>query len=162
MACYFQIVKPFAESLMGDWEWIGDLGLILSSPALTFAVAAFGSLFSNLYRDGPSAVVVPPHARAGERPLWTIPAWFDLQTKALAELQPQLTDPSKVDDMTFQAVLFLARIAILLADGASIRLHHQGLNRLSTILRRNGPCLERELAVARVSMVDAFLHQDTL
>ncbi len=159
---YFKVIRPFALHLIDDWEWLGSLPYIQASPALTYAVAAYASLFQSGCLEGGPGVVLPPPVKEGGTPLWPVPVWFQLQTRCLAELNPLLADSNKVDETCYQAILLLFRIAILLADGKPAQIHYRALKGISVLIGRDGPSLEKEMAVAKVNIVDAFLHNSCM
>ena len=159
---YFKVIQPFALHLIDDWEWVGNLPYIQASPALAYAVAAYASLFLSGCLKGGTGVVLPPPVKEGETPLWQIPSWFKLQTSCLAELNQLLADPYKVDETFFQAILLLFRIAILLADGRTAEMHYRALKGVSALIGREEPSLDKEMAVAKVNLVGAFLHNSSM
>lgn len=109
---YTKIIRPFAVHLLQDWSWINDLSQVQSSPVLAYAVAAYSSVFlSGSLRGGPG-VVLPPPVEKGEHPLWQIPPWLRLQTSCVVELKAILSDPSKVDESCYEAVIFLLRLSV--------------------------------------------------
>jgi hypothetical protein len=159
---YFKILRPFALHLVDGWEWPGNLSFIQASPALTYAIAAYASVFLSGCLKGGPGIVLPPPANANDAPLWPIPPWFRMHTCCLAELNPLLADPQKVDETSFQAILFLFRIAILLADGKTARMHYQALKRIPVLIGRKVLSFEKELAVAKVNIIDAFLYNSSM
>jgi hypothetical protein len=159
---YLKVIRPFALHLMHGWEWPDSLPLIQASPALTYAIAAYVSLFLSGCLKGVLGMVLPPPANADESPLWPIPPWFHMHTTCLAELNPLLADPQMVDEASFLAILFLFRIAVLLADGKTARMHYQALRRIPALVGRKDISIENELAVAKVSIIDAFLHHSSV
>jgi hypothetical protein len=42
---YLKVIKPFAMHLLQSWNWFDDLAQIQASPCLTYAIAAFSSVF---------------------------------------------------------------------------------------------------------------------
>jgi hypothetical protein len=109
---YTKIIRPFAVHLLEGWSWIDNLSQVQSSPVLAYAVAAYASVFlSGSLRGGPG-VVLPPPVEKGEQPLWQIPPWLRLQTSCVVELKAILSDPAKVDESCYQAVIFLLRLSV--------------------------------------------------
>ncbi|OAP57752.1 hypothetical protein AYL99_08490 [Fonsecaea erecta] len=160
---YFWVIKPFATHLLQSWTWLDNLSQIQASPCLTYAVATYASVFlSGMLRGGPG-VVLPPPTERGQKSPWQIPAWLRLHTRCLAELNAVLSDPSQVvDDSCYQAILFLYRLSVLLADGESGRMHLQALRRMSLLLDTDEASLETELAVSKVNIIGAFLHSRSI
>ncbi|KIX99305.1 uncharacterized protein Z520_04881 [Fonsecaea multimorphosa CBS 102226] len=160
---YFWVIKPFATHLLQSWKWLDNLSQIQASPCLTYAVATYASVFlSGMLRGGPG-VVLPPPTERGQTSHWPIPAWLRLHTRCLAELNAFLSDPSQaVDDSCYQAILFLYRLSVLLADGESGRMHLQALKRMSLLLDMNEASLETELAVSKINIIGAFLHSRSI
>ncbi|KIW29005.1 uncharacterized protein PV07_04852 [Cladophialophora immunda] len=160
---YFWIIRPFATHLLQSWKWLDNLSQIQASPCLTYAVATYASVFLNgMLRGGPG-VVLPPPTEKGQKSPWQIPAWLRLHTRCLAELNAVLSDPNQVvDDSCYQAILFLYRLSVLLADGESGRMHLQALKRMSLLLDTNEAALETELAVSKVNIIGAFLHSRSI
>ncbi|KIW79345.1 hypothetical protein Z517_05957 [Fonsecaea pedrosoi CBS 271.37] len=156
---YFWIIRPFATHLLQSWKWLDNLSQIQASPCLTYAVATYASVFlSGMLRGGPG-VVLPPPTDNGQNSPWQIPPWLRLHTRCLAELNAVLRDPKQVvDDSCYQAILFLYRLSVLLADGESGRMHLQALKRMSLLLATDGASLETELAVSKINIIGAFLH----
>ncbi|KEF62263.1 uncharacterized protein A1O9_00235 [Exophiala aquamarina CBS 119918] len=155
---YIKIIRPFAIHLLEDWSWINNLSQVQSSPVLAYAVAAYASVFlSGSLRGGPG-VVLPPPVEKGEHPLWQIPPWLRLQTSCVVELKAILSDPSKVDESCYQAVIFLLRLSILLSDGESGRMHLKALNKISVMVNRENIDADKEMAVHKINIISAFLH----
>ncbi|KIW92880.1 uncharacterized protein Z519_06729 [Cladophialophora bantiana CBS 173.52] len=156
---YFWTIRPFATHLLQSWKWLDNLSQIQASPCLTYAVATYASVFlSGMLRGGPG-VVLPPPTEKGQKSPWQIPSWLRLHTRCLAELNAVLSDPHQVvDESCYQAILFLYRLSVLLADGESGRMHLQALKRMSLLLDTDETLLETELAVSKVNIIGAFLH----
>ncbi|EXJ80932.1 hypothetical protein A1O3_07220 [Capronia epimyces CBS 606.96] len=160
---YIKIIRPFAVHLLQGWSWIDNLSQVQSSPVLAYAVATFASAFlSGSLRGGPG-VVLPPPVEKGQQPLWEIPPWLRLQTHCLAELNAILSDPSSrnLDESCYQAILFLLRLSILFSDGEAGRMHLKALQRISGIVGVEGVDLEKEMAVNKINLISAFLHNSS-
>jgi hypothetical protein len=159
---YFTVVQPFAMHLItGSWSWFDSIAYTQSSKVLAYAVASFASLFlSGCLRGGPG-VVLPPPTDHEQSLLWPIPPFLRLQTVCLSELSELLRTTGEVDEACFQAVLFLFRISVLLADGAAARLHAKALKKIGSALGKHKLNLNTELAVAKVNIISAFLHDSS-
>ncbi|EXJ60995.1 hypothetical protein A1O7_05148 [Cladophialophora yegresii CBS 114405] len=160
---YFKIIRPFATHLLQPWQWFDNLGQIQASPCLTYAVATFASVFLSGMLRGGRGVVLPPETEKGQNCPWTIPPWLRLHTKCLSELNAILSDPAQViDESCYQAILFLYRLSVLLADGETGRMHLQALKRMALLLDMDQSSLGRELAVSKINIIGAFLHSKSV
>jgi hypothetical protein len=159
---YFKVIRPFVTHLIPDWHWFDNLAEIQAKPVLAFAVAALASIFMSGCLKGGPGVVLPPLSPTCSQDglLWPIPPWLRLQSNCIRELNKELKD-GEVDEGVFQAVLFLFRLAVLLADGNSARMHLTALQRLEKH-RPKKVEMGKELAVLRVNIVAAFLHSSSL
>ncbi|KPI37262.1 uncharacterized protein AB675_1578 [Cyphellophora attinorum] len=155
---YFQVIRPFATHLIDGWWWCDSAPQIQCSRALSYAVAAYASLFVSGCVGGGPGVVLPPPTEPGQRARWRNPPWLRLQTICVSELNSQLQSSDDVDDSSFAAMLFLFRISVLLADGDTARIHARGLRKLGSYLSTMNLNLNAELAVAKVNIISAFLH----
>jgi hypothetical protein len=169
---YFKIIRPFTSDLIHGWRWHESLSEVQAQPALAYAIAAFSSAFvSGCARGGPG-VVLPPLPFSGrvrrsneDRLLWPLPPWLRLHTRCIRELSETLKQESdgNQDGATFQAILFLFRLSVLLADGPGARSH---LKALETMMRGSQEShvleLGKELAVQRINVVAAFCQQESV
>jgi hypothetical protein len=157
---YFKVIQPFAVHLIDSWAWLESISQAQSSKVLAYAVASFASLFlSGCLRGGPG-VVLPPPAEQGQTCLWPIPPWLRLQTICLSELNSILQTSGNIDTACYQAMLFLFRISVLLADGPSARIHAKAMKRIGSIVGMEKVKLNTELSVAKVNIISAFLHNE--
>lgn len=158
---YFKVIRPFTAHLIDSWAWFDDVSETQSSKVLAYAVAAFASLFlSGCLRGGPG-VVLPPPVEQGQASLWPIPPWLRLQTICLSELNSVLQTSGHIDRACYQAMLFLFRISVLLADGPSARIHAKAMKRIGSIVGVGRVRLNTELSVAKVNVISAFLHDES-
>ena len=156
---YFKVVLPFARRLLKSWTWYDDLPLIQATPVLAYAVAAYASIFVSGCLGGGPLVVLPPPTEDGRRPLWAIPPWLSLHTQCVSELRAIIsTGGSEQTQVAFEAVLFLFRLSVLLADGNAARMHHKALLHLAPQVGRDPDTLKTELAVLRDNIISAFVH----
>ncbi|KAJ9604605.1 hypothetical protein H2200_010719 [Cladophialophora chaetospira] len=160
---YFKIIRPFATHLLQSWEWFDDLARIQASPCLTYAVATYASVFLSGMLRGGRGVVLPPSSGKNLNSGFAIPPWLRLHTKCLSELNAILSDPSQViDESCYQAILFLYRLSVLLADGETGRMHLQALKRMAALLDVDDTSFDRELAVSKINIIGAFLHSKSI
>lgn len=145
---YFKVIHPFATHLMKPWGWFDNLAQIQSTPVLAYAIAAFTSIFLSGCLKGGPGVVLPPAEEKGRLSLWPIPPWLRLQTNCLAELNALLSKPlPKMVEECYEAILFLFRISVLLADGESARMHYKALKRIAPMAGKKQVPLFTELAL---------------
>ncbi|KIW15316.1 hypothetical protein PV08_05361 [Exophiala spinifera] len=161
---YFTVIQPFAISLMPSWHWIDNLSRLQRTPVLCYAVAAFTSMFLSGFLNGGPGVVLPPADEEGERSLWSIPAWLRLQTSCLTKLNTVLfRQPSpEITEECYEAILFLFRMSVFLADGESTRLHYKILKRIAPTAGKNKFNLLQELAVMKVNLACIFMFQHSI
>jgi hypothetical protein len=158
---YFKVIRPFAHHLIQAWPWLDNVSEVQSSKVLAYAIASFASVFlSGCLRGGPG-VVLPPPNESGQSSLWAIPPWLRLQTTCLSELNQILQTTEKVDAACYQAMLFLFRISVLLADGPSARIHARAMGRIGSFVGMDKVKLNTELSVAKVNIISAFLHDES-
>lgn len=158
---YFKVIRPFAIHLIDSWAWFDSVSHAQSSKVLAYAVAAFASLFLSGCLSGGPGVVLPPPVEHGQTSLWPIPPWLRLQTICLSELNAILQTSGQVDEACYQAMLFLFRISVLLADGPSARIHARAMKRIGSIAGMEKVKLNTELSVAKVNIISAFLHDES-
>ena len=68
------------------------------------------------------------------------------------------TGGSEQTQVAFEAVLFLFRLSVLLADGNAARMHHKALLHLAPQVGHDPDTLKTELAVLRDNIISAFVH----
>ncbi len=169
---YFKIIRPFVCNLIPGWDWFPSLSEAQSKPVLAYAIAALSSAFHSGCVKGGPGVVLPPllsdmgvSRSHGDGLLWPVPPWLRLQATCVHELNKELAQQNgaPLDEGVFQAVLFLFRLAVLLADGPSARMHLTALEQMEKLgSGRQRVDKGKELAVQRINLVAAFCSPPSL
>ena len=160
---YCKQLRPLARTVSSEWDWIGNLGEIQSSPMLTYAIASYASAFSTGMRSGARGVALPPMPERGRPALWPMPIWFRFQTQALSLLNTALLDKQNGATMEiFHTIVFLFRLAVLLGDGLTANMHFKALRQVAKMQGRDAEDLSRELVVTRINFITLYLYKAAL
>ena len=162
---YFEVIRPFALSISRAWIWADEQSLVLSSPALTYAICALSSAFSRAAQHGLHSLVLPPEPAEGQEPLWPVPEWFVFQTQSISLLRRHLantTDSQRpIQKAELHAMLFLMRLEVFLGDREAALLHLNAI-KMATQDAAILPDLNIDMAMWKINLMIAFTNQSTL
>lgn len=162
---YFQSLRPSVFSISKGWVWVEDTSLVLSSPALTYAICAFTSAFTTGSQRGLDKLCLPPEAPENQEPLWPMPEWFRLQAQAISLLRQHLavtSDPERpIQKGELHAILFLMRLHVMLGNQDAALIHMQAIHN-ATANAAILPDLGIDVAMWRVNFVLALAHPQAI
>lgn len=162
---YFDVIPPFAVSISRLWLWANDPSLVVSSPALMYAICSYASAFQTGAERGMHSLVLPPEATDQQTPLWPIPEWFTLQAQAISFLRRHLaatTDSDRlIQKAELHAMLFLMRLQVLLGDRNAAMLHLYAIKK-ATDKAAILPDLHLDVAMWKVNLMLASTNQSSI
>lgn len=160
---YCKHLRPLARAVSEDWDWTDSLSEIQSSPMLTCAISAYASAFWTGLKQGARELALPPEPEKNRKHLWPMPLWFRFQTQSLTLLSQALMNRRRGDDHEiYHTILFLFRIAILMGDGITGRMHFRALQHLSNLQQQQMSNLSYDLAVTKINIVTLYLYKDSM
>ena len=162
---YFDVIRPFALSISRSWIWAEDLPLVVSSPALTYAICAYTSAFYTGAERGMHSLVLPPAENDQQRTLWPIPDWFTFQAQAISLLRQHLaatTDSDRpIQKAELHAMLFLMRLQVLIGDRDAALLHLSAIKK-ATEQAAILPDLHLDISMWKINLVIAFTNKSSI
>lgn len=160
---YFKHLRPLAQTVSPEWDWIDNAAKIQSSSMLIHAISAFSSAFLLGVRQGARELALPPMPEKNKVPLWTIPLWFRSQAKALVLLNQALLKPTQLmQSEIYHTIIFMFRLAVLFGDGIAAKMHFDALRQIAQLQGRKVIELGHEFAVTKINFITLYLYKESL